>query len=134
MKLNCFFCLTSHVSIIKNCVLDLSAYLTESNTSMMKTSQGDRSQTFMCLHGNCLPFCPDLNLIWTFRHILIKIPNTKFHKNPSVGHCPGICKHIDGLDEANSRFLEIFLRTRLKRLRGLVLANSEQVYMLVRFH
>ena len=70
------------------------------------------------IHLKCPTFCPNLTNFGFSQQIFMKVPNIKFHENPSNGRCGDMCGETDRqtgeqIDEANSRFSR-FIQTRLK--------------------
>jgi len=47
---------------------------------------------------------PDLNQIWIWLTGFKRVPNIKFHGNPSSGRRGGACGQMDGRDEGNRLF------------------------------
>ena len=57
-------------------------------------------------------FLSDVYQIGGSRQIFIKVPNIKFHGNPSSGSHADICGQTDGHDEANRRFSRLWERAK----------------------
>jgi len=62
------------------------------------------NKTYLGLHVKCLLYLPNFAKIWNFSQILMKVPNTKFHGNPSSGGHTDTDRRMDGHDEANRCF------------------------------
>jgi hypothetical protein len=54
-----------------------------------------RVKFILGLHVKCPTFLSDLNQIWIFSTDFIKVPNIKFHGNPSSGSRGDICGRME---------------------------------------
>jgi hypothetical protein len=95
----------------------LSPYLTAKSLSLLSRQITESYYKYIYYYYKyksyikSLIFLLVLNKTENFRHI-VKIPNIKFHENPSRGRRDFPCGQMDGPDETNSRFRNCFSKAR----------------------
>jgi hypothetical protein len=76
--------------------------------SVIKNDGDKMSEIYVNLHVKSPFLCSIITQTRIHRQILVKIPNTKFHGNPSSGRRGASYGRTDRHDEANNRFSQLF--------------------------
>jgi hypothetical protein len=88
--------------------------ITRRNNPEDSSLQGylSRWKTHVVIHENSLYCCPIFTTIGVFQRTLVKLPNIKFHRNPSSRSRVATCVQTDGRRGANmTKQLELSLVT-----------------------